>query len=122
MYRQGFSKLAAAENLKSVRLRLAEDTGREEDFLIDDGILLETLEVPKIDDIILFLEDIGEAALRETPRQGHLSALESGTYAAAASRPLSFMALSRLMTAEDIAALRGKTVEEILGKEGKNNG
>ena len=51
-------------------------------------------QMPKVDDIVFFLKDVGEAALGETPRQGHLSALEAGTYAAAASCPLTFMTFS----------------------------
>ncbi len=50
---------------------------RERAF-VDGGSVVEALQVGHVDHGVLFLEDVGEAALRQPALQRHLAAFETG--------------------------------------------
>src|SRR5262249_23081819 len=55
-------------------------------------VAFQAVQPPQIDDGILLLENVGEAALGQTPVQRHLAALESAHHAVAGDGPRAFRA------------------------------
>src|SRR3954468_8325860 len=76
LHGQLLGELAVAEHLDAVVLAL-DETGLAKGRLIDRGAVVEALEVREVHDRVDLLEDVGEAALRQTAVQRHLAAFES---------------------------------------------
>src|SRR3954454_16779181 len=62
---QLLGELAVTENLDAV-VAAFDETSLAKGSLINRGVVIETLEVEEVHDRMNFLEDVGEAALRQT--------------------------------------------------------
>src|SRR5258706_11609214 len=85
---QLLGKLAVTEDLDAVVSPL-DQAGLAKGPLVDGGPVVEALEVGEIHDRVYFLEDVGEAALRQAAGQRHLAAFESAHAGEAGARFLS---------------------------------
>mgnify|MGYP006990305167 CR=1 FL=1 len=82
--------LMPADGARTKAKRLGRGIGAE----VDDRAVVENIELVDVDDGKLLGELVVEAALGQSAHERYLSALESGTNAAAAARPLTFMTLA----------------------------
>src|SRR5262249_52027968 len=102
-------ELAVAEDLDAVVASL-DQAGLAQRRLVDGGAVFETLQIRDVHHGVLFLEDVGEAALRKAAVQRHLSAFESELAGEAGARLLPLLAapgglaVTRPRTAADALA------------------
>src|SRR5665213_1085400 len=88
--------LTGPENLESVAQLV--DNAEFDEAVHGECIARELLEILQIHDGVVFLENIGETALRQTAMQRHLSAFESAHDAVAGNGPRAFAAAGRGFT------------------------
>lgn len=96
--RRNFQRLGnvAVTEHNDVMLRFLDDPATVQNFGRDFGVGIEALvERFKTDFNPMLLENIGEATLRETTMQGHLSALETDLRGVAGARLLALLAAAR---------------------------
>src|SRR5438045_31916 len=84
-------QLAVAEDLDAVVLPLHQ-AGLAQSVLVDRGAVVEALQVAEVYHGVLFLEDVREAALRQTAMQRHLAAFEAEAAGEAGARLLPLLA------------------------------
>src|ERR1043165_816748 len=92
---QFLGELAVAEDLDAVGRLSLDESRLAEGAFIDGHAVVETLEVRDVHDGVLFLEDVGEAALRQTAMQRHLAAFEAGHAREAGAGLLPLLAAAR---------------------------
>src|SRR6266849_5838694 len=84
-------QLAVAEDLDAVDGAL-DDARLAQNAFVDGGAVIEALQIADVHDGVLFLEDVGESALRQTAVQRHLAALEAEHARVAGARLLPLLA------------------------------
>src|SRR5205807_6983931 len=106
-------QLAVAEDLEPVSGAL-DQSGLAQHALVDEGAVIEALQVAHVHDGVLFLEDVGESALRQTAMQRHLAAFEAEHARVAGARLLPLLA-----AAGSLAVSRtGTAADALLGVSG----
>src|SRR5688572_31716714 len=101
-------ELAVAEDLHAI-VRALDQAGLTKHGLIDRGAVVEALQIGDVHDRVVGLEDIGEAALRQTAMQRHLAAFKTALAAVAGAGLLSLLA-----TAGRLAMTRARTATDAL--------
>jgi len=92
-------------------VRALDQAGLTKHGLIDRSAVVEPLQIGDVHHGIVFLEDIGEAALRQTAMQRHLAAFKTALAAVARAGLLSLLA-----TARRLAMSRSRsTADTLLG-------
>src|SRR5258706_9258784 len=91
MHGELLGQLAVSEDLDPVVPAL-DETGLAQRRLVDRGPVVEALQVGKVHDGVIFLEDVVEATLREAAVQRHLAAFEAEHARVAGARLLPLLA------------------------------
>ena len=74
---QGMLKLSVREKLDFFP-SFSNESGLQKELRLYDAVLRETIEIPDMEEGVMFLEEGAESSLRKAPLERHLSSLKTG--------------------------------------------